>query len=136
MVRFFVFFVLFFLTACASFDNKDGRGGVFSEVREARSRLLWAGVYQGILPCEDCDGKALMLTLEANFDYLLRSRELGKAHIDTKESGHFVWLEGDSRIRLSESGLVFRVGRGALELLQEDGSVFADRSLYLLEKTD
>ncbi len=134
-----------FLSACIPMSN-NGRswskvvGASREAVEDARHKVEWVGVYQGIFPCAGCDGIATMLKLNDDMTFALRTRELGREDIDKKSNGKFVWLEGNSKIQLQGNAheRTFRVGDGFLELLGPNGKPVQTKTPedFVLRKTD
>lgn len=138
------------LSACSSTDtgtqqsNKAiaslAAGVNYAEIANARQKLQWTGVYQGIFPCTSCEGIATMLTIKPDMSFSLRTRELGREDIDKKSEGKFVWLSDNSHIQLqgTDSKRVFRIGDGFMELMGANGKpvTTANRKDFILEKTD
>lgn len=80
----------------------------------SRNALDWAGVYQGTLPCADCEGIKTWLLLYHNMSYVLKTQYLGKQDEPLKELGSFSWdASGNSIILGSDPN------RGARFAVQE-----------------
>lgn len=63
--------------------------------------LDWDGLYQGVLPCADCESIETSLTLHSNSTYKLVNRYLGKEELDYSFSyGSFSWDRTGSIITL------------------------------------
>lgn len=136
-----------FISACATTSNTPSSPKTpaaatanYAEVANARQKLQWAGVYQGIFPCSGCEGIATMLKINPDMTFLLRTRELGREEVDTKSEGKFVWLSDNSHIQLqgTETKRIFRIGNGFMELMSSNGKpvATANRKDFILEKTD
>lgn len=112
----------------------------YAEVSNARQKVKWNGVYQGIFPCSGCEGIATMLKINPDMSFELRTRELGREEMDKKSTGKFVWLSDNSHIQLqgTETKRIFRVGDGFIELMGNNGKpvAAANRKNFVLEKTD
>lgn len=137
------------ISACSStnYPNKAAKspttaapGANYAEVANARQKLQWSGIYQGIFPCTGCEGIATMLTIKPDMSFTLRTRELGREDIDKKSEGKFVWLSDNSHIQLqgTDSKRIFRIGEGFMELMGANGKpvTTANRKDFILEKTD
>lgn len=136
------------ISACVSTNNdlnalktatNNADTNQYVEVKNARQKLQWAGVYQGIFPCSNCEGIATMLKINPDMSFVLRTRELGREDIDNKSEGKFVWLKDNSHIQLqgTETQRIFRVGNGFIELMGNNGKpVTTNRKSFILEKTD
>ena len=51
-------------------------------------------VYEGVLPCADCSGLKLNLTLQPNFTYILQSDYIGKSPTPVVTSGTWTVFRG------------------------------------------
>jgi heat shock protein HslJ len=67
----------------------------------SRTALDWAGLYQGTLPCADCEGIEMALTLNQDLTYTLQAKHLGKDTPARPQSGTFAWDEQGRSITLS-----------------------------------
>ena len=66
----------------------------------SRLSIDWAGVYTGILPCADCEGIKVKLTLNNDETYELSYLYLGKDDMPVVFSGTFTWNDAGSVICL------------------------------------
>ncbi|MDX1667906.1 MAG: copper resistance protein NlpE [Limnobacter sp.] len=80
----------------------------------SRNSLDWAGVYQGTLPCADCEGIKTWLLLYRDMSYVLKTQYLGKQDEPLKELGSFSWDESGNSIVLGSDP-----ARGARFAVQE-----------------
>jgi copper homeostasis protein (lipoprotein) len=53
----------------------------------------WAGIYQGILPCADCEGIKTQIVLNKDLSYVLETQYLGKDEKIFQAKGTFKWNE-------------------------------------------
>lgn len=90
----------------------------FADEHTARKSLDWAGEYQGVLPCVDCEGIRTTIVLNSDETFNLKQEYFDGDDSDTIEvNGYFSWdetgfiitLEGDESIRRS-----YRVVENAL----------------------
>ena len=91
----------------------------------SRVSVDWAGTYQGVVPCADCEGIETSITLERDSTYQLRTRSLGKADSVFEKRGAFAWNAAGSEIQLQ--GLPagsnrYLVGENVLTQLDRDGN--------------
>lgn len=103
----------------------------------------WAGVYMGVLPCDDCEGIETQIRLREDLTYEMRTTYLGK---DTKaftSTGAFQWDDTGNRIILdakegSRESNLFQVGEDILFKLDKDGNRIEGNLAenYTLEKAD
>ncbi|ALS98323.1 copper resistance protein NlpE N-terminal domain-containing protein [Lacimicrobium alkaliphilum] len=119
------------LGACATTDNNPVVKNTQSEQMQnadnahtSRNALDWAGVYEGVLPCADCEGIQTRLMLSADGNYQLSETYLGEDSRAFQSKGEFEWLDDGLRIRLlgrtSAPGL-YQVGENQLFHLDQDG---------------
>lgn len=109
------------LTSCKKQENSSEETQVSTEfVNEhtAQKSLDWAGEYQGILPCADCEGIKTTIVLNSDEIFNLKQEYFDGDDSDAIEvNGYFSWdetgfiitLEGDESIRRS-----YRVVENAL----------------------
>jgi heat shock protein HslJ len=83
----------------------------------------WAGTYQGILPCADCEGIKTQIVLSKDLSYVLETQYLGKDEKVFQTKGLFKWDEKGSRITLDDAGKqIYLVGENRLFHLDKDGN--------------
>lgn len=102
----------------------------------AENSLDWAGVYQGELPCADCEKNIVTLRLNDDKSYVLTTdSQGGKQPLKTEESGRFEWENG-SIIKLDEKAAYARffVAEGRVQMLEAGQNSFQEESRYNLEK--
>lgn len=85
----------------------------------------WVGEYEGILPCDDCDGIETVIVLRENHTYVAQYRHLGKPG-DNKEwgeEGAFTWNDAGSNVTLvsADETIQFKVGENQLFLITDEG---------------
>jgi heat shock protein HslJ len=132
---------LFFLVvSCAKKDKNettdtrvvDSTEVVVNDDHNAKNSLDYIGVYEGILPCADCEGIETILQLENDESYILNTIYLVKTkHINkTKKSnnevrGVYTWNDAGNTIVLSgieNAPNQFFVGENYLTQLDMDGN--------------
>jgi uncharacterized lipoprotein NlpE involved in copper resistance len=102
--------------------------------------LDWAGIYSGTVPCPSCEGVEMVLTLNGDQTYKLKTNYLGRNDaLEQENSGPFTWSEEGSRVKLAgvkDGQNDYKVGENQLWLLDLDGQKvtgnLADH--YLLKK--
>ncbi len=98
----------------------------------------WEGLYRGVLPCPDCDGLEIFLSLNNNGSYHLDIQQLdGSGKVSRK--GVFTFNADETRIMLDSNGQgrVFEVLSGnRLRMLGTDGKAVtgANASRFILKK--
>ena len=123
------------LSACAPVPHTPA--GVAAE-HNARIALDWAGRYQGVLPCADCEGISVIVTLADNGTYVTRQQYLGKRGSISEEKGRFSWNPAGNTVTLGHSDPThYFVAENRLIRLAPDGSRItgALADLYVLTKT-
>jgi len=97
----------------------------FMDEHTAQNSLDWAGEYQGVLPCADCEGINITVVLNHEGTFYVKNEYLKNDNNKTLESnGLFSWdktgfiitLEGGEEFRKS-----YKVVEGALIYLDENG---------------
>ena len=102
--------------------------------------LFWAGVYEGTMPCADCEGIETIVelrddnTFTATFNYL---GEGDKAHTYTNQ-GAFTWDDSGQVVTLvaEDDTSQYKVGKNQITLLDADGKVNTGEltDFYVLNK--
>ncbi|WP_197412069.1 copper resistance protein NlpE [Rheinheimera sp. EpRS3] len=88
----------------------------------ARTSLDWAGTYQGMLPCADCEAINTTVTLHADGSYQLERVYVGKSAQVFTEQGVFNWSDIGSTILLeAEQPVQFFVAENQLFMLDKQG---------------
>lgn len=107
----------------------------------SQNALDWNGVYEGILPCADCEGIKTTITLNQDLTFTKKVQYLGKDEQILEEKGSFQWNETGNRIILegiTDAPNQFLVGENILIQLDMKGErisgEMADK--YVLTKTD
>ena len=85
--------------------------------------LDWAGVYRGNLPCADCAGVAVALTLQKDLSFSSTSKYVGKSTPDLIEKGTFTWDASGTKITLHpEQGTPSQYLVGENKIIQLDAA--------------
>ncbi|MEZ4888616.1 MAG: META domain-containing protein [Chitinophagales bacterium] len=107
----------------------------------SQNSLDWEGIYQGILPCADCEGIQTEITLNKNLTYIYKTKYLGKEDTIFEKKGGFVWDGDGGKIALADFdedklSVKYMVGENALFKLDMKGEritgALADK--YVLKK--
>ena len=112
------------------------------DMHNSRNSLDWAGVYEGILPCDGCAGVMTRLTLGSDGIYRMQSLAMAQGATLMSASGHFSWLPDGNVIELGDAGddRRFAVGEGRLTELVGDaarpGADGAERTLRRISGPD
>lgn len=86
--------------------------------------LDWNGIYNGTMPCADCQGIETSLTLNKDGSYVLKTKYLGKSDVVNEKTGKFTWNTAGSTITLdgiSNAPNQFLVGENVLFQLDMSG---------------
>lgn len=93
-----------------------------ADMPNSRNSIDWIGGYEGLLPCADCAGVLMRVTLHEKGSFALEERRLDSAFKETASRGEVVWEAGDNTIALdTQLGTRrFAVGERGLLLLEGD----------------
>ncbi|CAM2979992.1 copper resistance protein NlpE [Vibrio mytili] len=104
----------------------------------ASNSLDWNGTYKGTLPCADCSGIDITLTLNQDGTYVLEQSYQEKDNGQTKSEGSFTWGENGSVITLNNETAPnqYFVGENVLMKLDINGEKVSGEMapLYNLSK--
>ncbi|MEL4307785.1 copper resistance protein NlpE N-terminal domain-containing protein [Joostella sp. CR20] len=132
------------LTAVGCNDNtkKENTDTTTSEekvvdMHTSEISLDYAGTYQGVLPCADCEGIKTSIELKNDNTFTSSMSYLGKESKTEKQTGTYSWNEDGNKITLNnDANLQFAVGESRLTKLDNSGAVIegtlADK--YILKK--
>ncbi|MGL6259659.1 copper resistance protein NlpE [Vibrio sp. WXL103] len=106
-------------TPVVNADNNDSW-----PAHSARDSLDWDGTYVGKLPCADCPGIDISLTLNLDGSYRLVKHYQGHGENSFITEGEFSWNEAGSIITLDHSSPAnsYFVAEGRLIKLNADGN--------------
>jgi uncharacterized lipoprotein NlpE involved in copper resistance len=144
-------FSVLLITSCnkKSDDTKIETTGTEIEIKtdstiavgdNSQNSLDWNGTYKGTIPCADCEGIAMEITLNKDLTYTSKSVYLGKEKNEFKEKGTFSWnKEGSGITTVSENKTpsMYKVGENKLILLNSEGKENSDSKMadmYVLNK--
>ena len=102
--------------------------------------LDWAGVYQGTLPCADCEGIETMIELKDDHTYVAHYNYLGKSDQENKFTyeGTFTWdtLGNTITLQSEDQTSQYKVGENQLIMLNADGEINTGElaDFYVLKK--
>ena len=89
----------------------------------ARNSLDWAGSYQGMLPCADCEAINTTLTLYSDGRYQLQQLYVGKSTQPFVQQGQFSWNPAGSTVVLDgDTSQQFFVAENQLFMLDQQGN--------------
>ena len=97
----------------------------------------WAGTYAGTLPCADCEGIQIRLTLQPDLHYTLSQTYLrtGGNRSDSV-NGQFYWADEGQTVQLDNyaDARQFQIGPGFAQAFRLDGSPGGNDARYRLQK--
>lgn len=132
---------LFFLFIIMLFAGCRVKQSSVYSVHNSQNSLDWAGTYESILPCADCEGIETRLSLEYDNTYELQRRYLGKESDNVFTStGSFEWNEEGSIITLlnehKSSSASYFVGENYVVHLDNEGErITGDlAAMYVMQK--
>jgi uncharacterized lipoprotein NlpE involved in copper resistance len=148
----FTFLSLFFLGSFVACKENAGNNSGVEEVElemvepadtvhTTQNSVDYAGTYKGVIPCADCEGIEVELTVNMDSSYTHSMKYLGKG--DGKpviKAGKYVWVNGGT-IQLegvTDGPSKYKVGEGRIWQLDMQGNKIegdlADK--YILTKTN
>ena len=100
----------------------DNSGQTAQQQPQAANNAAFLGTYNGVLPCADCDGLQVSLTLTGG-NYTIQSTKLGKKQENKQDSGVYRTTTDKQYLQLDNNAgnLTFQIGNGYLELRRPDG---------------
>ena len=111
-------------------------------IHTTRNSVNWDGIYKGVIPCADCEGIDVEITLNLDETYRISYQYMGKNDTPFSSSGKFTWDDNGSIITLDTNGFApnYFVGENWLAQLDMDkkpisgdvASLYA--SAYVLRK--
>ncbi len=117
-----------------------GYSNVFAETIHNAQSSLWSGVYQGFVPCDDCQGVKTSLALNKNNSYILISQYVGKSPKEIVEKGKFTLNDANDTVILTprDSSKIrqYFIGEDSLVQLDTDGNRVTGKTAdrYILRK--
>lgn len=119
-------------------SSKDSPTVETTDIHNSRNSLDYQGTYSGILPCTDCSGIKVELTLLPQDKYTLKySYETENKEKNVSHSGVFTWNNTGNIITLDYDTLNrYQVGENLLFALNEQGERITgeEAGRYILTK--
>ncbi|MBC9797909.1 copper resistance protein NlpE [Sinomicrobium weinanense] len=111
-----------------------------TDMHNAANSLDFEGVYEGTIPCADCEGIKTTVTIGKDHAFTVISEYLGKEG-DNTFTDKGTWDIEESTITLKqedESVMKFFVGEGFIQFLDQEGNkIEGDMAdMYILKKTE
>ena len=141
----YVSLILFAFTACKNNQEKDADENNLEteqvpDMHTSEIALDWQGAYKSVLPCADCEGIEIQVSLSEDNTYVVKRLYIGKENNYFEETGTFEWTEDGGSIVLTEkvkgSPTLFKVGENYLLHLNQDGAIIEGElaEKYVLRK--
>lgn len=112
--------------------------GTVIDSSTARNALDWAGVYEGVLPCADCEGIKTTLTLNSDNSFKLeQAYEKGNTTYITKPVvGKFVWNKTKPLISFKDGDdtRTYFIGEGYATAYDMEGNPIQSQLNYTLKQ--
>jgi len=108
----------------SSEDTSNTEDAIADPAHNSRNALDWHGTYEGVLPCEDCEGIQTTITLEENDRFSRKLIYTGKSKTPLLSAGKYDWNEAGSTVTLKSfkgNDQVFKVGENKLIYQAEEG---------------
>ena len=132
-----VLLILFVGLASCKSTQKTQTNKVNTTGDNSMNSVDWPGIYQGVLPCADCEGIQTQIVLNKDLSYLLDIRYNGKDEKIYQTKGTFTWDENGSKITLdSPDKQIYLVGENKLLVIDKNGNrITGDLAgKYIIEK--
>ncbi|MBO3096975.1 copper resistance protein NlpE [Gelidibacter pelagius] len=137
--------LVLFVTSCNSGKKKETQTIEEPQIEEvdmgvtgdnSMTSLDWNGVYEGEVPCADCEGIKTVVTINSDKTYTIQETYLGKETTPIETKGSFEWDDQGQRILLSNDRNPYFVGENTLTLLDSEGNKNTGdlEALYVLRK--
>ena len=97
----------------------------------SQNNINWPGIYNGFVPCDDCNGVKTTLALNPNSTYLLITQFVGKSPREIVEKGKFTWNDKNNTIILTprDNSITrqYSVAENMLIQLDKDGNAYTGK---------
>lgn len=103
----------------------------------SQNALDWAGTYEGVLPCANCEGIQTIVTLNSDDTFTTKQIYLGRSGEAVEDSGKIMWHEGTMvHLKGATVDMKLKVEENQLVVLDTEGKVIegAMKDLYILKK--
>ena len=130
------------LASCTSKSKSDSKAtqeNVIDAAHNSRNSLDWNGNYTGVIPCADCEGIEVHITLNADETCQISYLYLGKSDTpETMFSGKFTWDDAGNIIAVDAENFPshYKVGENKLIILDMKGCSITGQheDMYVLTK--
>ncbi|GAB6011583.1 copper resistance protein NlpE [Viscerimonas tarda] len=120
-------------------DNVDaGQSNAIDSAHNSQNSLDWPGTYTGVIPCADCEGIDVHITLNEDGAYQMSYRYIGKKGDSEQFTGTFEWTEDGGSVILSDKTrpYYYKVGENRLFQFDMEGKPITGElaDMYVLTK--
>jgi len=110
------------------------------DTHNSQNSLDYAGIYEGTIPCADCSGIDIVITLDNQGNYTKKMTYQGKEPNNVfTTKGTYKWNDAGNKITLmAESDPdIYQVGENQLIMLDENGDKITGEfaNMYVLKQT-
>lgn len=103
----------------------------------SKNSLDWAGKYEGVIPCADCEGIKYIVELKKDGNFFIEQEYLGKETV-YQDEGFYKWDSSNNILHLNSnvSPLILKVEENRLKVLDQEGKVITGslKDKYILKK--
>jgi len=130
---------LFLLFEACKQKGKSEQDNV-ADIHNPENSLDWEGLYIGTIPCADCEGIEVSVTLNEDNTYVMHYYYIGKENKVEPFRGTFTWNEDGSTVIFSDKTMphYFKVGENTLTQLDMEGKPIEGKLAvrYILNKIE
>ena len=109
-----------------------------NETHNSRNSLDWVGIYSGIIPCADCDGINVQITLNSDETFKMSYQYIDKGGDVFHDAGIFRWNANGDTIILDGKCVprYYKVEENILIQLDLEGKIISGdlANYYILKK--
>lgn len=134
-------FLIVLFSACSKtqkqedLESKQKKQEEIIDEHTSQTSLDWVGTYKGIIPCADCPGIEMSVTLSKDQNIEIKSVYQDK---DTEfiEDSQFEWLDDGLRIytKIDEQKYYFKIEENQIVYLDQEGNKVDSDLNYTLKK--
>ncbi len=108
------------LASCFNSNKKEQ----IADIHSSQHSLDWYGVYKGVIPCVDCEGIEVKITLKKDSTYNRTLKYIGKQDGLFFDEGKFEWDNSGSKVTLigENDRQMYQVGENVLFHLDQEGN--------------
>lgn len=131
-------FLAIAMIACTNAKQKQADESVAPDMHTSEMVLDYHGVYEGTLPCADCEGIKTRLTLNDDNTFVIVSDYVGEENATFEDKGTYFIEDGEILITQDEDGeqKYYKLQEGSLAQLDADKKIIEGElaSYYILTK--